>query len=94
MAALKHRHDLPSHFRHSMAMGLLEAGIATEVIALFLGHETPKTTHLYMEAEFDDHATGIGEAVSAEGKEVHSSPMNHFSAFLEPVDYVSSPVVS
>ena len=28
----------------------MEAGIASEVIALLLGHETPKTTHLYVEA--------------------------------------------
>ena len=40
MAALKHRHISPHTFVHLMAMGLLEAGIATEVIALFLDHET------------------------------------------------------
>jgi integrase/recombinase XerD len=50
LPALKQRRISPHTFRHSMAMGLLEAGITTEVIALFLGHETPKTTHLYMEA--------------------------------------------
>ncbi|MGH7940412.1 MAG: tyrosine-type recombinase/integrase [Limisphaerales bacterium] len=47
-----HRHISPHTFRHSMAMGLLEAGIATEVIALFLGHELQKTTHLYEQKKF------------------------------------------
>ena len=31
-------------------MALLEANVPTEVIALYLGHESPKTTHLYIEA--------------------------------------------
>jgi integrase/recombinase XerD len=31
-------------------MALLEADVPTEVIALYLGHESPKTTHLYVEA--------------------------------------------
>jgi integrase/recombinase XerD len=31
-------------------MALLEAEVPTEVIALYLGHESPKTTHLYVEA--------------------------------------------
>ncbi len=31
-------------------MALLEANVPTEVIALYLGHESPKTTHLYVEA--------------------------------------------
>jgi integrase len=31
-------------------MALLEAGVPAEVIALYLGHESPTTTHLYVEA--------------------------------------------
>jgi hypothetical protein len=46
-------------------MALLEADVPTEVIALYLGHESPKTTHLYVEAslamkrKFRIFATGI-----------------------------------
>jgi site-specific recombinase XerD len=36
--------------RHATAMHMLEAGVATEVIALWLGHESPSTTHGYVEA--------------------------------------------
>ena len=38
-------------FRHSCAMSLLQAGIALEVIALWLGHAKPLTTHGYIEAD-------------------------------------------
>jgi integrase len=31
-------------------MHMLEAGVSTEVIALWLGHESPNTTHGYVEA--------------------------------------------
>jgi len=48
--ALKRRRISPHTFRHSTAMALLEAGVPLEVIALYLGHESPKTTHPYVEA--------------------------------------------
>lgn len=38
-------------FRHSCAMSLLQAGVALEVIALWLGHAKPLTTHGYVEAD-------------------------------------------
>jgi len=50
MPTLKKRRISPHSFRHSTAMALLEADVPTEVIALYLGHESPKTTHLYVEA--------------------------------------------
>jgi len=50
LPSLKKRHISPHSFRHGTAMALLEANVPTEVIALYLGHESPKTTHLYVEA--------------------------------------------
>src|ERR1041385_1480342 len=50
LPVLKKRRVSPHTFRHSTAMALLEADVPTEVIALYLGHESPKTTHLYVEA--------------------------------------------
>ena len=38
-------------FRHSCAMALLQSGVALEVIALWLGHAKPITTHGYVEAD-------------------------------------------
>jgi hypothetical protein len=40
----------PHVLRHSMAMGLLQAGVDRAVIALWLGHESVETTQIYLEA--------------------------------------------
>jgi integrase/recombinase XerD len=41
----------PHIVRHSTAMHLLQSGVDITVIALWLGHETPVTTHTYIEAD-------------------------------------------
>jgi integrase/recombinase XerD len=51
--SLKNRRISPHTFRHSTAMHLLQSGVAAEVIALWLGHESPNTTHLYVEADLE-----------------------------------------
>jgi len=55
--ALKNRHITCHTFRHSCAMALLQAGVALEVIALWLGHAKPLTTHGYIEADLKMKAT-------------------------------------
>jgi site-specific recombinase XerD len=40
----------PHTIRHTTAMHLLQAGVDMSVIALWLGHESPVTTHHYIEA--------------------------------------------
>jgi site-specific recombinase XerD len=51
--SLKNRRISPHTFRHSTAMHLLQSGVVPEVIALWLGHESPNTTHFYVEADLD-----------------------------------------
>jgi len=41
----------PHTIRHSTAMHLLQSGVDISVIALWLGHESPATTHHYLEAD-------------------------------------------
>jgi len=41
----------PHTLRHTTAMHLLQSGVAFNVIALWLGHESPNTTHRYVEAD-------------------------------------------
>lgn len=41
----------PHTIRHTTAMHLLQAGLDITVIALWLGHESPTTTHMYLEAD-------------------------------------------
>ncbi|MGI8946807.1 MAG: tyrosine-type recombinase/integrase [Ornithinimicrobium sp.] len=41
----------PHALRHSAAMALLHAGVDTSVIALWMGHESPETTQVYLHAD-------------------------------------------
>lgn len=41
----------PHTIRHTTAMHLLQAGVDISMIALWLGHESPVTTHHYVEAD-------------------------------------------
>lgn len=49
--ALEKRKISPHTIRHTTAMHLLQAGVDISVIALWLGHESPVTTHHYVEAD-------------------------------------------
>lgn len=49
--ALAKRKVSPHTVRHTTAMHLLQAGVDISVIALWLGHESPVTTHHYVEAD-------------------------------------------
>lgn len=40
----------PHTLRHATAMHVLQSGVRFEIIALWLGHESPNTTHRYVEA--------------------------------------------
>lgn len=48
---LAKRQISPHTIRRSTAMHLLQAGVDISVIALWLGHESPATTHQYVEAD-------------------------------------------
>jgi site-specific recombinase XerD len=41
----------PHSVHHAAAMHLLQSGVDVSVIALWLGHESPATTHMYVEAD-------------------------------------------
>jgi len=46
-------HASPHTIRHTTAMHLFQSGVDLSVIALWLGHESPSTTHLYVEADIE-----------------------------------------
>ena len=48
---LKSRNVTPHTLRHTTAMHLLQSGTDIAVIAMWLGHESPATTHHYLEAD-------------------------------------------
>lgn len=50
-ASLQGRIITPHTFRHTAAMHLLQSGTPIEIIALWMGHSSPLTTHGYVEAD-------------------------------------------
>lgn len=50
-SSLKEKRVSPHSIRHTTAMHLLQSGIDISVIALWLGHESPVTTHHYLQAD-------------------------------------------
>ncbi len=50
---LAKRRVFPHLVRHSVAMHMLQSGVDITVIALWLGHESPATTHRYVEADLE-----------------------------------------
>jgi site-specific recombinase XerD len=49
--SLKAKRIHPHAIRHTTGSHLLQAGVDISVIALWLGHESVQTTHVYVEAD-------------------------------------------
>jgi len=81
--SLKHRRISPHTFRHSTAMHLLQSGVAPEVIALWLGHESPTTTHLYVEADLEMKRRTLEALPSPKLKQPIPKQVDELLQFLE-----------
>jgi integrase/recombinase XerD len=82
--ALKDRKISPHSIRHSTAMALLQAGVSLEVIALYLGHEQPSTTHGYIEADLKMKTDSLRRLVETPTpKRQRPEPPSRVLAFLE-----------
>jgi integrase len=64
-------------------MRLLEAGIAPEIIALWLGHETFNTTHQYVEANLAMKKQALEKIVPPKTKARRFQPNDKLLQFLE-----------
>lgn len=58
----------PHTIRHTTAMHLLQSGVDISVIALWLGHESPSTTHMYVEADLTMKQRALSRLVSPDVK--------------------------
>ncbi len=56
--------------RHTTAMALLQGGVDTSSIALWLGHESSKTTHIYLDANLALKEQILAKMGSWDGKKV------------------------
>ncbi len=66
--ALAGRRVSPHTVRHTTAMHLLQAGIDISIIALWLGHESPVTTHHYVEADLSMKEQALAKLHGPEAK--------------------------
>lgn len=64
----------PHVLRHTTAMHLLQAGVDPSVIALWLGHESVETTHVYVEADLATKERALAKLAPA------GSPPRRFRA--------------
>ena len=82
-ASLKGRNISPHTFRHSTAMHLLQAGVDITVIALMLGHESPMTTHHYVELDMQMKERCLHKLQTPKTKTSRFKPSDRLLAFLE-----------
>jgi integrase/recombinase XerD len=80
---LRDRRVTPHHFRHSTGMHLLQSGVDITVIALWLGHESTATTHMYVEADLAMKKRAIEKIAMPIGKSRKFKPSDRLLAFLE-----------
>ena len=69
--------------RHTVAMRLLQAGVDTSVIALWLGHENVETTQIYLHADLAIKERALSRTTPAHIKPGRYRPSDTLIAFLE-----------
>ena len=80
---LKKRRISPHIVRHATAMHMLQSGVDITVIALWLGHESPATTHMYVEADLAMKKRAIKLLQPPKIKPRRFQPTDQLLAFLE-----------
>jgi site-specific recombinase XerD len=82
MPSLTARRISPHTIRHTTAMHLLQSGVAPELIALWLGHESPETTHLYVEADLEMKRRTLENLAPPKTKQSRRRREDHLFRFL------------
>jgi site-specific recombinase XerD len=73
----------PHTFRHTTAMHQLQAEVDITVIALWLGHESPATTHQYIELDLSLKERALQKFTAPNAKTKRFKPTNQLLKFLE-----------
>ena len=81
--SLAHKRVTMHVLRHSAAMRLLQAGIDTSVIALWLGHEQVETTQIYLHADLQIKERALERTAPITTKPGRFRPTDKLLAFLE-----------
>jgi integrase/recombinase XerD len=80
--SLSGRRVSPHTVRHATAMHLLQSGVDITVIALWLGHESPATTHIYVEADLKMKEAALKVVTPPTLKQVRYRPPAGLLGFL------------
>jgi len=81
--SLRKRVISPHIVRHATAMHLLQSGVDITVIALWLGHESPATTHMYVEADLTMKQRALNRLEPVNTKSLRYRPPDQLMKFLE-----------
>lgn len=81
--SLTQRRISPHTLRHTTAMHLLQSGVDITVIALWLGHQSPATTHLYLEADLTMKEQALKRVQEPPRNSQRFRPSDHLLAFLD-----------
>lgn len=73
----------PHTLRHTTAMHLLQAGVDLTVIALWLGHESPVTTHGYVEADLAMKEHALAAIAPPNTRQKRYQPTDALLRFLQ-----------
>lgn len=80
---LSRRRISPHTFRHSTAMHMLQSGVDITVIALWLGHESPVTTHGYIEADLSMKDRALASLAPAKPGKLRYRASDALLSFLD-----------
>jgi site-specific recombinase XerD len=82
-ASLHGKKISPHTLRHTAAMQLLHGGVDTSVIALWLGHESPRSTQAYLHADLALKEQALARTAPLNTKPGRYHPPDTLLAFLE-----------
>jgi integrase/recombinase XerD len=80
--SLKGKRVSPHVLRHTTAVDLLRAGVDHSVIALWLGHESPETTRMYLDADLSMKEQALSRTAPPGTKPGRFRPGDALLAFL------------
>ena len=81
--SLEKKHVSPHVLRHSVAMDLLQHGVDHAVIALWLGHESPETTQIYLHADLQLKEQALAKTTPLNMRVGRYRPDDQLLAFLK-----------
>jgi integrase/recombinase XerD len=81
--SLKRKNVTPHVLRHTTAMKLLQHGVDRTIIALWLGHESPETTKMYLHADLQFKEEALLKTPPSNVKPGRFRPDDKLLAFLE-----------